>query len=371
MSKISISRVISCIWGQSVGDAIGLGTEFMTKEQVKKYYHSKPYTYNDIVQDDHRSSWEKGDWTDDTDHMFLVMDTIMNFDRKTDRDYSTKFAKLLTNWRQNGFPELGDKFGGVGLGKPVAWVMNEECFTEDPKRAARIVWDDAEFTENGSLMKISLMGTLNKPLEEVIDITVEICLATHADPRCVGACVFLVVAVYHFVREEEAPVSRFSCDTSSTTNFLDIEKVTSIAREKAIVEMKKLEYCRECHITKFNSYFENIESIEYLQLDRPHVRSTIKQTFRCVVYTLQQVSKGKKFEDIMWDIVLEGGDADTNAAICCSLMGSYFGEVPQHLIDGLKFKKFMSERIQQWISYLKAPVSQLKRDTSIKSNFLF
>lgn len=329
--SIDFNRVKYCIWGQVIGDAVGVGTEFMTIQQVKNHYNNKPFTYNEIIRDEHRSTWCKGRWTDDTDQMIVMLNTITN---STKDRYSIVFAKLLTNWRQYGFIEFGDLFGGSGLGKAIAWVMNEECFLEDPKRAAKNIWDDSDYTENGCIMRQNFLGTMNKPLQEVVDISVDFCLSTHADPRCVGACVYSVVIVYHFVRGE-----------------LDIEKVMKNAYEISISEMKKLNYTTDYHIEKFNSYFEEIKDISMLNLDKPQVRSTIKQTFRCVVYTLQQLKLGKSFSDIMWSIVLQGGDADTNAATCCSIMGAYFGKVSDVFIDTLTFKKEMEDKINKWIYF--------------------
>ncbi|MCH5246740.1 MAG: ADP-ribosylglycohydrolase family protein [Muribaculaceae bacterium] len=38
MSNIIKDKMQGCLYGQAIGDALGLGTEFMTKEAVSKYY---------------------------------------------------------------------------------------------------------------------------------------------------------------------------------------------------------------------------------------------------------------------------------------------------------------------------------------------
>jgi ADP-ribosylglycohydrolase len=49
------------IFGQAIGDALGLTTEFMTKEDVMSCYPNGINGYQDIVSDRHRSRWEKGE----------------------------------------------------------------------------------------------------------------------------------------------------------------------------------------------------------------------------------------------------------------------------------------------------------------------
>lgn len=45
---------------------LGLGTEFMSRDEVIKKYPDGLKSYNQIIQNAHRR-WIKGDWTDDTD----------------------------------------------------------------------------------------------------------------------------------------------------------------------------------------------------------------------------------------------------------------------------------------------------------------
>jgi hypothetical protein len=57
LSKAQIvDRIKGTIYGQAIGDAIGLATEFLTKEQSKAYYGpAGPTGYDAIIQDFHRS----------------------------------------------------------------------------------------------------------------------------------------------------------------------------------------------------------------------------------------------------------------------------------------------------------------------------
>lgn len=71
------SRLRGCLYGQAIGDALGLGAEAMTKNEVTKNYPNGLVHYGDIVQDYHRSRWRQGDWADDTDMMLCIADAII------------------------------------------------------------------------------------------------------------------------------------------------------------------------------------------------------------------------------------------------------------------------------------------------------
>ena len=64
-NEIIKERFLGTIFGQAVGDALGLSTEFMSKQEVDCFYPNGIEDYSQIVQDDHRRRWQRGDWTDD------------------------------------------------------------------------------------------------------------------------------------------------------------------------------------------------------------------------------------------------------------------------------------------------------------------
>lgn len=52
--------MLGCLYGQAIGDALGLGTEFLNKDDVLKHYPNGLSRYEDIIQDAHRRRWHKG-----------------------------------------------------------------------------------------------------------------------------------------------------------------------------------------------------------------------------------------------------------------------------------------------------------------------
>lgn len=111
-------RILGCAYGQALGDAYGLSTEFLSKAEVSQFYPdtSIPVPFPSPKQTQHSSRWKTGDWTDDTDQWLLVLETLLEHDSTPN-----VFARKLTLWVRQGFPDLDD-FGGLGLGINVAKV---------------------------------------------------------------------------------------------------------------------------------------------------------------------------------------------------------------------------------------------------------
>jgi ADP-ribosylglycohydrolase len=114
-----IDRLLGCAYGQALGDAYGLSTEFETREKVAHNYRgvSTLIPFPNYFSTEHSKRWRRGDWTDDTDQWILLLETLTegNGDERI-------FAKKLKKWIERGFPELGD-FAGMGLGTNVHQVI--------------------------------------------------------------------------------------------------------------------------------------------------------------------------------------------------------------------------------------------------------
>ena len=60
------------------------------------------------------------------------------------------------------------------------------------------------------------------------------------------------------------------------------------------------------------------------------------------------------FENGLLKIINEGGDADTNAAIACSLLGARYGfsSIPTRWVNELKGKDMLEAKVQQLIKIM-------------------
>ena len=70
-------KIYGCLFGQAIGDALGLGTEFMTKTEAKEKYPNGLTEYSQIIRDYHRIKFQPGMWSDDTDMMLCIANAII------------------------------------------------------------------------------------------------------------------------------------------------------------------------------------------------------------------------------------------------------------------------------------------------------
>ena len=311
MNKINqlSDKIKGLLFGQAIGDALGLATEFMSLHEVNSNYPNGINTYSDIIQDKHRSRWEIGDWTDDTDQMLCILDSI----------HETKTIEPL-NVAWHFFQWF--KEGGMGVGKSTLKVLNFPQYTSNPEKAAEHVWKMGEMhnASNGAIMRTSILGTwdyLN--LDKVIENTVKICKLTHPDPRCIGSCVVITSLVRSILLDEE----------------IVFERLINTAKEF------------DDRITDFIELGEN-GTIQQLELAN---EKELGYTLKTMAAGLWAFSNTTNFKDTVIQIILQGGDADTNASVAGAILGVKFGfsNLPIDLIEGLIYKNELEEKADKYI----------------------
>ena len=295
-------RLKGTIYGQAIGDALGLGTEGMTDEDMAwKYPHGIKH-YSDIFQDRHRKRWKIGDWTDDTDMMLCIANAII-------KDKGVNLTSIAQNFKDwaDGEP--------MGIGENTYKVLMIGDYVEHPLEVSKKVWEMSgkKAAANGGLMRTSIVGLFPKAVEEC---AVNICRLTHYDPRCVGSCVIVSELIHSLVYNE-----------------------------------KRLSYHQIVDMAK--KYDERI--VEFVDLSmNTDIRALELQDEASVGYTLRTLAAGlwaywnaRTFEDGLLSVVRAGGDADTNAAVACAILGAKFGfnAIPQEYIDGLIYKEQLDEVI--------------------------
>lgn len=301
-------NIQSLIFGQAIGDALGLASEFMTKEEVKYFYPNGIRSYDDIIQDRHRSLWQKGTWTDDTDQMLCILDSIIE-NKTIDL---TDIAKRFVAWKQTS---------GIGIGRHTLNVLSIGDYVKNPFKASELIWNISrkQNAANGAIMRTAILGCWNyTDWEQVKANTENVCKLTHFDPRCVGSCVIITYIAHQYLTNQDVQKSDIIC----------------IANEydSRIIEYVEL------------AYQNNIEA---LKLDE---QGKIGYTLKTMSATLWAYNYSPDFYSGLRNVIEQGGDADTNGAVAGALLGLKFGlnSIPKYLIDKLVGKDFLANKINDF-----------------------
>lgn len=289
-------KIYGTIFGQAIGDALGLGTEFMSKTEVREKYPDGLKEYSQIIRDYHRAKFQPGSWSDDTDMMLCIANAIIE-------DKGINLHTIARNFKQWVYaPETR------GVGQTTLKVLSIAEYVEKPHQVAELIWrmTRTKSAANGSVMRTAIIG-LKK--ENVAQTAEDVCKLTHFDPRCVGSCVIVSEIINHLIWHDEQ---------------LSYSQIMTIGNkyDKSIAE----------YIDK--AYYNGIESLE---LDEP---SSIGYTLKALGSALWCLFHANDFEEGLLRVVNEGGDADTNAAVACAMLGAKFGytSIPQKYTDGLTRK---------------------------------
>lgn len=289
-------KIYGTIFGQAIGDALGLGTEFLSKTEVREKYPDGLKEYSQIIRDYHRAKFQPGSWSDDTDMMLCIANVIIE-------DKRINLHTIARNFKQWVYaPETR------GVGQTTLKVLSIAEYVEKPHQVAELIWrmTRTKNAANGSVMRTAIIG-LKK--ENVAQTAEDVCKLTHFDPRCVGSCVIVSEIINHLIWHDEQ---------------LSYSQIMTIGNkyDKSIAE----------YIDK--AYYNGIESLE---LDEP---SSIGYTLKALGSALWCLFHANNFEEGLLRVVNEGGDADTNAAVACAMLGAKFGytSIPQKYTDGLTRK---------------------------------
>ena len=263
-----LDRIKGAIYGQAIGDALGLGTEFMDDYDMAWKYPNGLTHYSEIYQDRYRRRWEIGDWTDDTDMMLCIANAII----KDNGVNITTIAKNFKDWA-NGVP--------MGIGANTYKVLMFGDYVEHPLDVSRKVWELSRYKSAANGIHAHVYGL---------------------------------------------PVPTFEQIIATSRKYDD-------------------------RIAEFITLSQN-QDIKTLDLQE---EESIGYTLKTLAAGLWAYWHAETFKDGLLAVANAGGDADTNAAVACALLGAKFGfnAIPSEYVDGLIYRDQLEEVIQGMMSVIK------------------
>jgi hypothetical protein len=317
------SAIAGLIYGCALGDNLGLQLEGKTLDEIKHPITGQPTKDFKGI--------EKDDWTDDTDQLVLLMESIGETKGQTIQ--ISHFIKSLINWKKNGFRELDD-CTGKSIEPFTSHVINMPNYTKDPIQSALSAYKTLgnDVCTNGSLMRVGIVATCKDWQTSAVKQS----LITHVDCRCLYAS-WLHVAICRALLKGFIP---------------DISELLS----NRMYFMKN-----KTNKEEFNKYAEiyllpRKAMLNKLQLDVSPISYVLK-TIGVSFYALACIRDGvvNNCVDVkreLLTIVNYAGDADTNAAVAGQIFGAYvtYSNLPMDWIKTLKHKQWLDRKI---IAFLK------------------
>lgn len=303
---VDLDKVKGCLYGQAIGDALGIYTESMFKKNIDfpvLEYRCK-FSEEDLYAG---YGWNLGAWSDDTDQALCILRSYLDCKKLDVLDLADKFY----NWY---------KTDGRGIGNLTFKVLTHPSYDFDPIAVSKEIWEEScrKVASNGAIMRISVVGLLDEDINWVRDTASTIASMTHYDPRCVTS---------------SAIISMFVCYLIQNKSIDDI--VCNISIDDEISQLMN-------------------RDLRELDLDEENSQGYTYKTFGAAIWALREYVKdpiNNTFDKIIHKIILEGGDTDTNAAVAGALLGAAMGysNIPEYLIEGLKNKHILDKYLQELV----------------------
>ncbi|KAL7929691.1 ADP-ribosylglycohydrolase domain-containing protein [Trichoderma chlorosporum] len=350
-------RIVGCLFGSALGDAIGLYTEFLSGDMARLAYLSQKFTLcprseaTPFRRDTHRDPNVPGEWTDDTDHAMCILLSYLHKDGKVMDPQD--FASRLHIWVRMGLRALDTL--PLGLGRTVGAIVRSKTFLDDPEGTARKHWrnTNCKIAPNGSIMRTHPLGLMciHKSLDDTFQIAADYSVVTHVDPRCIISCAIGTGLIRGLVRQEIYEEEHIDHIVSKAVAWYSIYRTRQIEKDATCKDEPELD------LEELNRHVK-VSDLSELELDDMYKIGYTYKTFGSGVHLLRlamrelaapesRLSTQKRiFERLITDLIMRGGDADTNACFAGALLGTYLGYkvLPPHWRDGLVHGEWLMKK---------------------------
>ena len=273
-----LSRAQGCLLGQLIGDSLGSLVEFQSPGEILFNYPEGVRNMED------GGTWNTiaGQPTDDSELALLLARNLAS-GGKFDRN---EIRKSYVFWLNSGPFDVGTAIQSGLMGRPIP-----------------------ESQANGAMMRISPLGIFgaNYALDQVAEWARQDAAITHIHRVCQEANALFAMAIAHAVR------------TGCAADEL-YKEIASWAEEMGVDSKLK-----EAITAAAESPPENFMRFQ----------GWVLIAFRNALW---QLLNAESVEEGIVDTVMQGGDTDTNAAICGALLGAVYGReaVPNRWIETIQ-----------------------------------
>ncbi|MCB1188854.1 MAG: ADP-ribosylglycohydrolase family protein [Leptospiraceae bacterium] len=303
MKERNLDLINSCLYGLSIGDALGVPVEF------KPRIYLKQNSVTDFIGNGSHNQ-PPGTWSDDSSLSFCLAESLTKgFNLK---DIANSFLK----WYESGYMTPHGK--AFGIGKTTSYALNRIKSGTDPLEAGgKNVKDNG----NGSLMRIlPLLFYLDSNSfreDEKFEIIKKVSSITHGHSISIISCYIYIDFALYILDE-----------------YSLMEAYEKIQKEKE----KYIEHLSKSESTIFNRILsENIKNISEDKIKSDgYVVDTLEASLWCLLST-------KSYSEAVLKAVNLGLDTDTTATVTGGIAGLYYGlsNIPEKWISGIVESDFI------------------------------
>lgn len=304
------NKIKGCLYGYAIGDALGRGTEFMTRAEVNRRYPDGLSDYSQIIRDAHRSSRKRGEYSGDTEVILQLAESIIDRQEVNYMD----FAKRYKTWFDNQNSDDTDAH--------MRLVLQDDNFLADPHETCRIIYEKQGFYEapNEAMGRAVLIGLWPDNLEKNV---MDNCRLTHWDSRCVASGVIIATVANELLWHRR---------------LVEYDHLAGIADR---LDKSVLPYLEIAHNGTLDDFNIDDEETSW------YVRKNIGIALWCLWHYNNPM-------DALTEVISHGGDANANAGLAMGLMGLKYGftKLPVHLIENLIGAEKVEETAERLVETL-------------------
>jgi len=291
-------RVRGCILTAAIGDALGMPTEDISKEVHDSVYHGRVETFEKPVGWHACSDLPAGAYTDDTQQLLLLAQSIADNDGFCVSDFAGKLKQWVTLCRTS---PMYNRYPGTTSVQAARLLVKGASYEESGSKTTQ---------SSGSAMRVAPLGVYyhDNDLARVMDVAMASSKITHNSAvSCEAAA--LVAGM----------IAQLTCGVEPIEAYEQVRSYAQELREPLGLVFEQ----RDQHPTKVGQYIGQGSA----------AREVVPMAFHCFLF-----ARDDPKECLLNAANLVPGDTDTIACIAGSLCGAYHGTqgIPMNWQQGVE-----------------------------------
>lgn len=310
MNEKLYDKILGCLTGAAIGDAMGAPTEGMSKDEVEAAYGGRVTYYVDGKDNKYSYGNFIGEITDDASQMYEMAKAVADCHGDLTVEAT---AEALVRWSES-YPKYYPRNAGATTSK----VINELKEGKDPLELGKMGGYVGRGTTNGAAMRIAAAGlTAVGDPEKAIRNAVAMCSPSHGTQHAFSGACAIACGISEALKEDATTVSIVKACIYGARRGEEIGNQNARRAEGIRVINNLGTAIREAMLA------ENMIDAED-RLDAWVGADGSIQASIALSVGLFLASDGN-VEDVILGCTNIGGDSDTNACIAGCLVGAFRG----------------------------------------------